>query len=43
MRDCGRRAVIRLERYGIWALARFAEVDAVLRDWKTFCSSSGSA
>lgn len=33
--------VVRLRRYGIWAVARHAEVSAVLQDWKTFCSGRG--
>lgn len=30
-----------LERYGIWAMARYAEVDAALKDWATFISGEG--
>ena len=30
-----------LEHYGIWAMARYAEVHEALRDWETFCSSAG--
>jgi cytochrome P450 len=30
-----------LRRYGVWAVARFAPVRAILFDWKTFCSSRG--
>jgi cytochrome P450 len=33
--------VVWLKRYDLWAMARFKEVDAALRDWQTFCSSSG--
>jgi 4-methoxybenzoate monooxygenase (O-demethylating) len=33
--------VVRLERYDVWATARFAEVRQVLRDQRTFCSSAG--
>ncbi len=33
--------VVRLERYGVWAVARHADVDAALRDPATFCSSRG--
>jgi cytochrome P450 len=40
LRDAG--PVIRLSRYGIWAVARHAEVLAVLQDWKTFCSGRGT-
>jgi 4-methoxybenzoate monooxygenase (O-demethylating) len=39
MREAG--PVIWLERYEIFGLARFAEVDAALRDWQSFCSSAG--
>jgi cytochrome P450 len=30
-----------LRRYGVHAVARYAEVHAVLNDWRTFCSSRG--
>ena len=30
-----------LQRYGVYAIARHAEIDAVLRDHVTFCSSAG--
>ena len=30
-----------LERYGIWAMARYAEVHEALRDWDTYCSAAG--
>jgi cytochrome P450 len=33
--------VVYLRRYGVWGLARHAEIDAVLRDPVTFCSSAG--
>jgi hypothetical protein len=33
--------VVWLERYGVWAMARYAEVHEALRDWSTFCSSAG--
>ena len=39
LRDAG--PVVWLERYGIWAMARYAEVHEALRDWETFCSSAG--
>lgn len=39
LRDAG--AVVFLERYRVWAMARYDEVVATLRDWKTFCSSAG--
>lgn len=30
-----------LSRYGVWAVARFEHVRAMLFDWKTYCSSRG--
>ncbi len=39
MREAG--AVVWLERYGIWASARHAEVQAALTDWQTFSSAAG--
>src|SRR6266568_7231642 len=39
LRDAG--PVVWLEHYGIWAMARYAEVHEALRDWETFCSSAG--
>jgi 4-methoxybenzoate monooxygenase (O-demethylating) len=39
LREAG--AVVRLERYGVWAMARHEQVDAGLRDWKTFRSGAG--
>lgn len=33
--------VVRLRRYDCWAVARYEQVSAVLRDWKTFCSGAG--
>lgn len=33
--------VLWLDRYGIVAMARYAEVRDALQDWKTFCSSRG--
>jgi 4-methoxybenzoate monooxygenase (O-demethylating) len=39
LRDAG--PVVWLERYGIWVMARYAEVHEALRDWATFCSSAG--
>jgi 4-methoxybenzoate monooxygenase (O-demethylating) len=39
LRDAG--PVLRLSRYNIWGLARYAEVSAALQDWKTFCSGRG--
>lgn len=39
LREAG--PVVWLGRYGIHAVARYAEVHAVLNDWRTFCSSRG--
>lgn len=39
LREAG--PVVWLERYGIWAVARYEEVHAVLNDWRIFCSSRG--
>jgi 4-methoxybenzoate monooxygenase (O-demethylating) len=39
LREAG--PVVRLSRYGVWAVARHAEVHAVLQDWASFCSSRG--
>ena len=39
MRDAG--PVVFLERYGVWALARHAEVDHAMSDWETFSSAAG--
>ena len=39
LRDAG--PVVWLERYGIWAMARYDDVHAALLDWETFCSSAG--
>lgn len=39
LRDLG--PVVRLERYGIWGVAPYREVHAILNDWQTFCSSRG--
>jgi cytochrome P450 len=33
---------VRLSRYDVWAVARYAEVHRVLNDWETFCSSRGA-
>src|SRR5882672_11215105 len=40
MRDAG--PVVLLERYGVWAMARHAEVAHALADWETFSSASGA-
>jgi 4-methoxybenzoate monooxygenase (O-demethylating) len=39
LREAG--AVVWLERYGIWASARHAEVQTALTDWQTFSSAAG--
>jgi cytochrome P450 len=39
LRDAG--PVVFLPRYQIWAMARFAEVHAAMRDHRAFCSSAG--
>jgi cytochrome P450 len=39
LREAG--PVVRLPAIGAWAVARHAEVTAVLTDWATFCSSRG--
>jgi cytochrome P450 len=39
MRDAG--PVVRLTRYGIYAMARFEEVFAALTDWRAFSSARG--
>jgi 4-methoxybenzoate monooxygenase (O-demethylating) len=39
LREAG--PVVWLERYGVWAMARYAEVHEALRDWETYCSSAG--
>ncbi|MEO8714776.1 MAG: hypothetical protein ABI369_07170, partial [Acetobacteraceae bacterium] len=39
LRDAG--PVVRLSRYGVLAVARHAEVQAVLADWQTFSSARG--
>jgi cytochrome P450 len=39
LREAG--PVVLLERYGLWACGRHAEVQAVLSDWQTFSSAAG--
>ena len=39
LREAG--PVVWLERYGLWACARHAEVQAALGDWQTFSSAAG--
>ncbi|TPQ25572.1 cytochrome P450 [Bradyrhizobium guangdongense] len=33
--------IFRIERYDIWAMARYAEVEQALKDWRTFISGEG--
>lgn len=40
LREAG--PVVWLSRYGIYAVARHQEVQGVLNDWQTFCSSRGA-
>jgi len=40
LREAG--PVVRLSRYNVWAVARYAEVQNVLNDWQTFCSNRGA-
>lgn len=39
LREAG--PVVRLERYGVWALARYEHVRSTLNRWEVFCSSAG--
>jgi len=39
LRDAG--PVVRLERYGVWAMARHADVHEALKDWATYSSAAG--
>ncbi|MQA95346.1 MAG: cytochrome P450 [Streptosporangiales bacterium] len=39
LREAG--PVVYLERYGVWAMARYAHVHEALRDHETYCSSAG--
>jgi len=39
LREAG--PVVWLSHYGIWAMARHAQVSAALNDWQTFCSNRG--
>jgi cytochrome P450 len=34
-------AAVRLSTYGVWGVARYADVNAMLLDWETFISSAG--
>jgi cytochrome P450/ferredoxin-NADP reductase len=40
LREAG--ALFRLSRYGIWGMARHAEVSSALQDFSTFCSGRGA-
>lgn len=40
LRDAG--PVVYLERYDVWAVARYDDVAATLHDWKTFGSAAGA-
>jgi 4-methoxybenzoate monooxygenase (O-demethylating) len=40
LREAG--PVVRLTRYGVFAVARYAEVHRILNDWQTFCSGRGA-
>ena len=39
IRDAG--PIVRLERYGVWAVGRYDDVFAALMDWEAFISSAG--
>lgn len=39
LREAG--PVVYLERYGVWGMARYEQVNAALKDWKTFSSAAG--
>ena len=39
LREAG--PVVYLDRYGIWGMARYEQVNAALKDWKTFSSAAG--
>ncbi|WP_398472543.1 cytochrome P450 [Tardiphaga sp.] len=39
LREAG--PVVRLQKYGIWAVARYEDVHRTFHDWQTFCSSRG--
>ena len=40
LREAG--PVVYLDRYKIWAMARYEQVNAALKDWETFSSASGA-
>ncbi len=37
----GAGPVVYLDAYGIWAMARYKQVNAALKDWKTYSSAAG--
>lgn len=39
LREAG--PVVYLEHYGIWGMARYEQVNAALKDWRTFSSAAG--
>jgi cytochrome P450 len=39
LREAG--PVVYLARYGVWGMARYEQVNAVLKDWKVFSSAAG--
>ncbi len=39
LRDAG--PVVWLDKWGVWAVARYEQVHTVLSDWRTFCSGAG--
>jgi cytochrome P450 len=39
LREAG--PVVWLSKYGVWAMARYEQVHATLKDWETYCSSAG--
>ncbi len=40
LREAG--PVVRLDYYSIWGMARYEQVNASLKDWRTFSSASGA-
>jgi len=40
LREAG--PVVYVERYRVWAMARYEQVNAALKDWETFSSASGA-
>src|SRR6266496_2325795 len=40
LREAG--PVVYLDRYGVWGMARYEQVNAALKDWVTFSSASGA-